>query len=105
LPKYLCTETVDRSTFVPKAHVANSSCSELASRRKKPNWKVHESQSDRLRLDVAVSGNEGEMYSLEGENRIHDRSLADMVGAGDTSTGAISAMLVAIFESDAASFT
>lgn len=80
LPKYLCRETVDRSTFLPKSPVNHSSCTDLANRRKKPNWKVHESQSDRLRLDVAVSRDEGEMYSWVGENRFHDRSLADLVG-------------------------
>ncbi|MGA8597249.1 MAG: hypothetical protein WB676_21240 [Bryobacteraceae bacterium] len=105
LPKYLCTETVDRSTFLPKAPVTNASCSDLERRRKKPNWKVHESQSDRLRLDVAVSRSEGEMYSWVGENRFHDRSLADLVGGGVTSTGAFSAQLVAIFGSNAATFT
>jgi hypothetical protein len=87
LPKYLCTETIDRSTFLPRAAVPNRSCDELASRGKEPDRRVRETKSDRLRLDVAVSRDEGEMYSWVGENRFHDRSLADLVGTGVTATG------------------
>jgi hypothetical protein len=97
LPKYLCTETIDRSTFLPKAVNTIRPCNTLASRRKEPNWKIRESQSDRLRLDVAVSKDEGEMFSWVGENRFHDRSLADLVGTGVTSTGTFGALLTAIF--------
>ena len=55
LPRYLCTQTVDRSALLPTAEVTGRSCDDLAKRREKPNGKVRESQSDRLRLDVAVS--------------------------------------------------
>jgi hypothetical protein len=105
LPKYLCTETIDRSTFLPRAVVPNRSCDDLASRGKETNWKIRESQSDRLRLDVAVSRDEGEMYSWLGENRFHDRSLAHLVGSGVTATGAFSALLGAIFGDNVAGFT
>ncbi|HEX4169574.1 MAG TPA: hypothetical protein VHZ55_29270, partial [Bryobacteraceae bacterium] len=105
LPKYLCTETIDRSTFLPKAAVTHRSCDGLANGRKKSGWKVHESQSDRLRLDVAVSQNENEMYSWVGENRFHDRSLADLVGSGVTSTGAFGALLSSIFGGNTANFS
>lgn len=63
LPKYLCTETIDHSKFLPKTLLTKGSCDELESRRKIPGWTVRESGSDRLRLDVAVSSSEGEMYS------------------------------------------
>jgi hypothetical protein len=104
LPKYLCTQTVDRSALLPTAEVIGRSCDELAKRREKPNWKVRESQSDRLRLDVAVSS-EGEMYSWVGENRFRDRSLADLIGNGVISTGAFGTFLSGIFAGNAASFT
>ena len=104
LPKYMCTETVDRSTFDPKEEFAGHSCDDLASRRKKPGWKLFKSSSDRLRLDVAVSA-DSEMFSWAGENRFGDRSLADLVGGGATSTGAFASFLGAIFGSNAAEFT
>jgi len=74
LPKYMCTETIDRSTFRPEAKVFGRSCDDLASRRKKKDWRIRKDTSDRLRLDVAVSS-DSEMYSWAGEDRFQDRSL------------------------------
>ena len=105
LPKYLCTETIDRAIFRPDANLAGLSCKDLASKREEGKWKVIESQSDRLRLDVAVSKEEGEMYSWVSENKFHDSTLAELVGGGVTSTGAFSALLSAIFGMDAEYFT
>jgi hypothetical protein len=104
LPKYMCTETIDRSAFRPEARVSGRSCDDLASRRKKTSWRVHKYESDRLRLDVAISGG-GEMYSWAGEDRFQDRSLADLVQAGATSTGAFADFLNSIFGTNAANFT
>lgn len=56
LPKYMCRETIDRSTFQPEERVIDRSCDDLGSRGKKTDWKVPKGTSDRLRLDVAVSG-------------------------------------------------
>jgi hypothetical protein len=105
LPKYLCTETIDRAIFRPEEDVAGLSCKDLAARRDEGKWKVIESQSDRLRLDVAVAKEEGEIYSWVGENKFHDSTLAELVGGGVTSTGAFSALLTAIFGGDSADFT
>jgi len=117
LPKYMCTETVDRSTFQPKKTVAMRqfrplgldpkepisvravSCDEIASLRKKADWQVRKSTSDRIRLDVAVSA-DSEMFSWAGENRFQDRSLADLVRRGATSTGAFGSFLASIFGTD-----
>lgn len=104
LPKYLCTETIDRSTFQPEATDRSRSCDDLASRRKKTDWRLHQDTSDRLRLDVAVSDH-NEMYSWVGEDRFEDRSLADLVGRGTTVTGTFSASLSTIFGTNSASFT
>jgi hypothetical protein len=104
LPKYLCTETIDRVTFKPEARSLGRACDDLASRRKKPDWKIHKDTSDRLRLDVAISST-SEMYSWAGEDRFQDRSLADLVRRGATSTGAFAAFLTAIFGGNAATFT
>ena len=104
LPRYLCTETVDRSTSVPKADVAKRSCDEVANWSKKANWKTQELSSDRLRLDVAISGG-AEMYSWVAEDRFGDSSLADLVKGGATSTGMFALFLESIFGSNAATFT
>jgi len=103
LPKYMCTETIDRSTFQPNANVTGRSCDDLASLRKKPEWSVSKYASDRLRLDVAVSG-DSEMFSWAGKIRFEDRSLGDLVRGGATSTGAFASFLGAIFGTNAASF-
>ena len=125
LPKYMCTETIDRSTFQPKKKVTKHkfrplgldpkeptpkrfvSCEEIAALRKKADWQVQKDASDRLRLDVAVSS-DSEMFSWAGENRFNDRGLADLVRRGAMSTGAFGSLLASIFgadfESNAASF-
>src|SRR5579863_10072228 len=99
IPKYMCTETVDRSTFQPKPNAIPRllpplpgdrkvklpprfvTCDDLARLRRKSNWTVHKDSSDRLRLDVAVSADR-EMFSWAGENRFEDRALADLVRRG-----------------------
>jgi len=125
LPKYMCTETIDRSTFQPKKKVTKRqfrplgldpkeptpvrfvSCEEIAALRKKADWQVVKDASDRLRLDVAVSS-DSEMFSWAGENRFNDRGLSDLVRRGATSTGAFGSFLASIFgtdfESNAANF-
>jgi len=92
LPKYSCTETIDRSILKPVTPLGRSSCDDLPSRQKKGTWKLRLTASDRLQLDVAVSG-DGEMYSWVGENRFEDRSLAGIVGGGVTSTGVFATFL------------
>jgi hypothetical protein len=117
LPKYMCTETIDRSTFHPKKKVTKRqfrplgldpkeptpmrpvSCDEIAALRKKEDWQVLRDASDRLRLDVAVS-EDSEMFSWAGENRFNDRGLADLVRRGATSTGAFGSLLASIFGTD-----
>ena len=98
LPKYLCTETIERTTFRPDLTRPMSNSCAAATKAK-----LRKATSDRLRLDVAVS-NSGEMYSWAGESRFDDRSLAELAGHGATLTGTFSAFLVAIFETDAATF-
>jgi hypothetical protein len=104
LPKYLCTQTIDRKQFEPDDGVQKTSCDQLLGKRKKPGWKMHLVASDRLRLDVAVTvGNE--MYSWAGENRFADSDLVDMVNHGAISTGSFGSFLMMIFEGDQANFS
>ncbi len=104
LPRYLCTETVDRSTLQPDMVGPTVSCEDMASMREKGERRVHQILSDRLRLDVAVS-RVGEMYSWVGENHFEDRSLAQLVGGGATSTGTFSSFLTSIFGTNDAKFS
>jgi len=122
LPRFMCTENIDRSTSQPKAKVTkrqlpplNSggkeaepagavSCDEIARLRKKADWQVRKDTFDRLRLDVAVSSDR-EIFSWAGANRFQDRSLAELVRRGATSTGAFGSFLAAIFGTNAADFS
>src|SRR5580692_1859261 len=56
LPKYMCTQTIDRQQYDPVSAHAESSCEPA------PHRQTRLSTSDRLRLDVAVSASR-EMYS------------------------------------------
>jgi hypothetical protein len=104
LPNYMCTETVDRSMWEPLGPFSGSSCDALTSARKKTSWKIRQTESDRLRLDVAVSSG-SEMFSWVGAGRFEERSLADLVGSGATSTGSFASLLSSIFATNDARFT
>jgi len=103
LPRYLCAETIDRSTFQPETAVLGS-CKDVVTRKNQTDWGNRKEQSDRLRLDVAVSV-ETEMYSWAGKDRFDDRTLGDLVRGGATSTGEFSSWLRSIFGTSAAIFT
>jgi hypothetical protein len=99
LPRYMCTETIDRSQYEPNVHGRGTECDEGPARQL-----THLATSDRLRMDVAMAPT-GEMYSWVGENRFDDRDLFDMVREGAISTGSFSGFLTAIFRTEDASFT
>jgi hypothetical protein len=106
IPRYLCTETVDRTTLGPDAFYNNGdtiSCASLLSAAPKHKTKMQLISADRLRLDVAIIDNI-ETYSWVGEGRFQDQSLSEMVKMGATSTGSFGSFLQAIFLSDSASF-
>lgn len=99
LPRYMCTETIDRSLYQPEVNHFGTECDE-APAPKASNLTT----SDRLRMDVGMASGL-EMYSWVGENRFDDRDLLDMVHEGAISNGTFSAFLAAIFRSEDASFT
>lgn len=115
LPRYMCTETVDRTDFRPdqlaRRHeerscpevvgVVAQPLSQASNRPSSP--KAHLFSADRLRLDVAIAG-DSEMYSWVREDKFGDRDLADLVRQGATSTGEFASYVRAIFETNAASF-
>ena len=107
LPRYMCTETVDRSSFRPSEPVgkrARRSCPDVLDGGEKSPQKLRLFSSDRLRLDVAIADN-SEMYSWVHEDSFGDRDLSDLVRQGAISTGEFSSFVRAIFETSAASFS
>lgn len=101
LPRYVCTETIERSVLEPNKYF-EASCSDLL----KGNYrgaKLQLASSDRLRLDVAVSRNQ-EMYSWTSANHFHEKGLFDLVGYGPISNGSFTSFFVAIFQRDKADF-
>jgi hypothetical protein len=99
LPRYMCTQTIDRVRYEAEANAHGSACGESPTPRS-----THLAVSDRLRLDVGIAATR-EMYSWVGESRFNDRDLFDMVHDGALSTGSFAAFLTAIFRGDGTSFT
>jgi hypothetical protein len=99
LPKYMCTQTIDRVQYEPPNARRPPNCDDGAAPK---NLRV--STSDRLRLDVGVTG-AGEIYSWAGSQRFDDRSLFDLIHEGSISNGVFSSFLRAIFRGDEATFS
>jgi hypothetical protein len=105
LPKYVCTQTVERAQYEPDAKPRSSSCEIPSSERHLIFW-------DRLRLDVAtgisneIFGGSNEMYSWAGQNRFHDHGLTELVPRGAIATGSFYGYLASILGgNDSASFS
>jgi hypothetical protein len=106
IPRYLCTETVDRTTRGPgtfNGRPKAESCAKLMGAQQNHKSKLKLLTADRLRLDVAIIDH-NESYSWVGEDRFQDQSLSEMVRLGATSTGAFGSFLQAIFMSDGATY-
>lgn len=102
LPRYMCTETIERSRYRTNFNRHLTACDEPVTGSFKPV--LHLVSSDRLRLDVAISPVR-EIYSWVGANRFDDRDLLDIVTEGAVSTGEFGGYLSSIFGTDAATFT
>jgi hypothetical protein len=98
LPKYMCTQTIDRLQFEPAPGRPEPPC------EPGPHKQTRLTTSDRLRLDVAVSASH-EMYSWVGESRFDDRDLFDLVHGGALSTGSFSSFLTIVFRTDNTAFS
>lgn len=100
LPRYMCTETIERSMYEPR-HLQRRPCDDSVHQRTAPL-----TSSDRLRLDVATAGGaQSEMYSWVGEGRFDDRDLGDIVHEGAISNGSFAAVLRSVFRSEGVRFT
>jgi hypothetical protein len=103
LPRYLCTQTIDRSQYEPDRVVYLKDCEDLELSRD-TRWKLLRTTADRLRLDVAVAA-QREIYSWVGENQFGNRSLLEIVNEGSISTGYFLGFLDLVFRSDNADFS
>jgi hypothetical protein len=111
MPKYVCTQTIDRSEYRLNGVIKADSCDGLAAEKNSGHLKRHLTASDRLRFDVAIGvshevfGVSNEMYSWVGDQQFHDRGLLDLVRQGAISTGTFSSFLISLFGQDRASFS
>jgi hypothetical protein len=103
LPRYLCTQTVDREQYEPSGITGAGNCEEL-DRLRGTRYVPIKTTADRLRLDVGVARG-SEAYSWVGENRFGDRSLFEIVQDGAVSTGYFHGFLALVFRSDHAEFS
>jgi hypothetical protein len=100
MPRYLCTQTVDRQRFEPDKGFDVTGCPLDRDSPRKPIYLV---ESDRLRLDVTVAKN-AEIFSWVGENHFAERSLWDFVSEGVLSNGTFYSFLSMIFLGDPTEF-
>jgi len=99
LPKYMCTQTIDRLQYEPAPGKQVSKCDDGPAQKD-----LRVTTSDRLRFDVGVTG-AGEIYAWAGAKRFDDRSLFDLVREGSISNGIFASFLTAIFRTVDATFS
>jgi len=99
LPKYMCTQTIDRLQYEPAPGKQVSQCDDGPAQKD-----LRVTTSDRLRFDVGVTG-AGEIYAWAGAKRFDDRSLFDLVREGSISNGIFASFLTAVFRSEDANFS
>ena len=102
IQNYTCVETVRRDYFQPAASTLDRACSTLLAERQHPtpDMVLKPQATDRLRLDVAHT-EKGEIFAWAGANRFTDGPVDQLVREGPIGTGAFSAFLSVIFETDA----
>jgi hypothetical protein len=102
LPRYMCTQVTERSQSVANKDTPTYTCDALNALRQKQPFRMALESVDRIRLDVAVGGASGEMYSWAGDNRFSQARLSDLVAHGTTQSGTYYSFLKMIFRSDSA---
>jgi len=114
LPNYVCVQTVDRQHFKVLQRVkrlegaaqpgAPLSCAEIAAFDKEKSSDMVLLSSDRLRLDLKVSG-ETEIGTWPGASQFGSRSVFDLIGGGTYETGTMGTFLADIFQNGAYRYT
>jgi hypothetical protein len=107
LPRYICTETVERSYFRPAgwSDIAKP-CATILKQRKAPtpDMVLKPFFTDRLRLDVAIA-DANEIYSWAEASRFEDTGIDKVVTEGPFGTGGFAGLLDVVFLGDPKTFT
>jgi hypothetical protein len=104
LPNYTCVQTVDRKYFKFKSpQFRTLSCDDMSANRKKKNTLLHLEATDRIRLDVRVSGGT-EIGAWAGSSHFDDGNIMKLI-KGPFGTGAFGTILTDIFTGDGVSFS
>jgi hypothetical protein len=103
LPNYTCVQTVDREYFI-RSRVGDPrpSCDQISAEARRKSYALKHNATDRLRLDVKVSGGE-EIGSWAGANRFDSRDIVDLVG-GPFGSGQFGPLLGDVFVNDGTTF-
>jgi hypothetical protein len=105
LPKYICTQTVDRAYLAPtQAGMSRGGCDQIVANRQNGTAHMLLQESDRLRLDVEVADEGFEIYSWPGASRISTERVQDLVGGGSMGTGPFGPFLIDIFDNHGVDF-
>jgi len=103
LPNYTCVQTVDREYFIrPRVEDPRPSCDQMSAEARKKSYALKLNATDRLRLDVKVSGGE-EIGSWAGAHRFDSRDIVDLVG-GPFGSGQFGPLLGDVFVNDGTAF-
>jgi hypothetical protein len=96
LPKYVCTETIERSYYSRKEPPKDPpSCERILVDRKKGKYSMNLDATDRLRVSVAETEG-GEIYAWTG-TAPYAHGVVDILQSGPIATGAFAAHLLDIF--------
>jgi hypothetical protein len=103
VPKYTCTQTVDRSYF-RQVRQTPRSCDSIIANRNSGRSGLSLTATDRLRFDVEVADGGHEVYAWPGAARIEVEKVEDMAGGGPLGSGPFGPFLLDIFSNPAVQF-
>jgi hypothetical protein len=103
VPKYTCTETVDRSYF-RQIRETPRTCDAIVANQRSVRSRLSLTATDRLRFDVEVTDGGHEIYAWPGAARIEVEKVEDMSGGGPLGTGPLGPFLLDIFSNPAVQF-
>jgi hypothetical protein len=105
MPRYTCTETVERREFEQMAaRLKQQSCDRILAARASGAGELEFVRSDRLRLQVQVGDGGMEMFSWPGSSRLSSERVQDFAGEGVIGTGAFGPFLIDILANPGVKF-
>ncbi len=101
VPRYACTQTIDRSYFTRTVsnRISAPSCDDAA----KPGTSLKLGATDRVRLEVAEAES-AEMHAWPGASRFETRNIDELVSRGPIATGGFGGYLIDLFANEGAQF-